>query len=64
MTLTLLPHPYVPPFNIELFECGYWDSIDVIDDYFSALYIASMHVQEIPINEKCVRVMDGNNKVI
>jgi hypothetical protein len=53
---------YEPPFNIEIKECGVWESIDVTHDLLDALYIASSHVNSI--REEYIRIIDNKNKII
>jgi hypothetical protein len=53
---------YEPPFNIEIKECGVWESVDLTNNLLDALYIASSHVNSI--REEYVRIIDNNNKII
>jgi hypothetical protein len=50
------------PYNIEMLEMGVWDTIDVLWDWFDALYVASSHAEYM--RENLFRIMDNNNRVI
>ncbi len=56
---------YQPPFNIEVFNLGYWESIDLLYNLEEALWVASSFVHGLDgLPEDRVRICDGNNNII
>lgn len=53
---------FKPPYDIEMLEMGVWITIDVVWDWFDALYIASSHANYM--REHLFRIIDNNNRVI
>lgn len=47
-------------FNIEVRECGVWNTVDTADNFLDAVYIASSLTQNI--REEWIRILDWNNK--
>lgn len=57
---------YTGPFNIERYELGVWESIEVTNDFFDALYLASAYVQwdDDYYTVERFRIIDANNRII
>ena len=58
-------HEFNPPFNIETYNLGYWESVDVCHDLKEALRLASSMVHNEPgVLEDRIRIIDNNDKII
>ncbi len=58
-------YEFKPPFNIEAYNLGYWESVDVCHDLEEALWLASSMVSYDPgLPEDCIRIIDNNDKII
>lgn len=56
---------YIGPFNLEIFQLGYWESIDLINSLEDALLVASSFCNDYNgLPEDRVRLIDANNKII
>ncbi len=61
---------YTPPFNVETYQCGYWESVEVTQTLEDALWLASaicfhyMDLENYPYREEEVRVIDFYNRII
>jgi hypothetical protein len=53
---------YKSPYNIDVWEGGYWDSLEVHQDFYTCLKRASQLSGEY--GEKNFRIYDANNKII
>jgi hypothetical protein len=60
-----MTHDFDPPFNIETYNLGYWESVDECHDLEEALWLASSLVRYEPgLPEDRVRIIDNDNKII
>jgi len=58
-------YEFKPPFNIETYNLGYWESVDICDDLKEALRLASSLVHNEPgVLEDRIRIIDNNDKII
>ena len=58
-------YEFKPPFNIEAYNLGYWESVVVCHDLEEALWLASSMVRYEPgVLEDRIRIIDNNDKII